>query len=86
MSTDKQINGSRRFFMKVAIVAAYVAPAIASMPAHATFKNTGSQPTKKVWTKRKSFKRVYRYRRYAYRNYRSYRRVRSYRSYYGRRW
>jgi len=58
MSADnEQANDSRRKFIKVAVVSAYITPLIASMPAHATFKSHGSQPVKKarrraVWKKR----------------------------------
>lgn len=52
MSIDNtQTNGSRRKFIKVAAASAYIAPLIASMPAHATFTSNGSKPVKKVWKK-----------------------------------
>ncbi len=84
MSTElEQTNDSRRKFIKIAAASAYVAPLIASMPAHATFKSNGSQPVKKVWSKTKSYKRVYRYKRYAYNRFNRYNR---YRRYSTRRW
>lgn len=47
METENKVDGtSRRKFIKVAATAAYVAPLIASMPAHATFTSNGSNAVK----------------------------------------
>lgn len=46
MEKQPVISSSRRNFIKVAAVTAYVAPLIASMPAHATYGKTGSAPQK----------------------------------------
>jgi len=52
MVNEKKVDGtSRRKFIKIAAATAYVVPLIASMPAHATFKSSGSKPVKKVWRK-----------------------------------
>ena len=57
MDTHNKVDGSsRRKFIKIAAVTAYVAPLIASMPAQATSYGSGSkQVTKKVF-KKKVFK------------------------------
>jgi len=67
MENEKKVDGtSRRKFIKIAAATAYVAPLIASMPAHATFKSNGSEPVRKVWKKRVWRKPVYRkYNRYS---------------------
>ena len=52
MVNEKKVDGtSRRKFIKIVAATAYVVPLIASMPAHATFKSSGSKPVKKVWRK-----------------------------------
>jgi len=72
MENEKKVDGtSRRKFIKIAAATAYVAPLIASMPAHATYKSSGSAPVrqspKPVRRRRRVFRKpVYRkYNRYS---------------------
>jgi hypothetical protein len=43
MENFEKTDASKRKFLKTAATAAYIAPVIVSMPAHATFKGIGSQ-------------------------------------------
>lgn len=77
MDKQNKVDGnSRRKFIKIAAATAYVAPLIASMPAHATFKSNGSKTvTKKVWPKKKIYRKIFKYKRYSkYNRYNKYRR------------
>ena len=68
MDKQNKVDGtSRRKFIKIAAATAYVAPLIASMPAHATFKKTGSQVVKKPVYRsyRKPVKRFSKVRRFS---------------------
>ncbi|MBL4852206.1 MAG: hypothetical protein JKY90_08010 [Gammaproteobacteria bacterium] len=49
MDEKNKVDGSsRRKFIKIAAATAYVAPLILSMPAQATYTNSGSAQAKKV--------------------------------------
>lgn len=62
-----KIDGiNRRKFIKAAAATAYVAPLIASMPAHATFKSSGSNAVKPkfLFKKRSRAIRIYKFKKY----------------------
>ncbi len=89
MDRQNKVDGSsRRKFIKIAVATAYVAPLIASMPAQASYRKSGSGYTPRGHSGRQSGYRQYRkygkyrkygrYRRLSQRS--TYRRYRSYRS------